>query len=85
MRLPNQSPPPKAVASEAAVDPYIASREKELKGLREKRDLFVMELKAKTLGEMLARKRKEDLLAVNKEIKELEVAIEAYRYQQKEN
>jgi len=85
MRLPNQSPPPKAVASEAAVDPYIASREKELKGLREKRDLFAKELKAKTLGEILARKRKEDLFAVEKEIRELEVAIEAYRYQQKEN
>ena len=84
MRLPNQSPPPRPVtgASEAPADPYIASREKELKRMREKRDFFVNELKSNTLGEMLARKRNEDLLALQKDIRELEVAIETRRKQQ---
>lgn len=86
MRLPNQEAPPKAVTEDAVPpDPYIASREKELKRLKEKRDLFVSELESKTLGTMLARKRQGDLLAVEKEIRELEVAIRNYQYQRKEN
>lgn len=85
MRLPNEAAPPKVVVNEKAVDPYVASRQKELAALREKRDLFEKELESNTLGEMLARKRKDDLAALQKEIRELEVAIEAYQYRQKEN
>lgn len=83
LRLPNQEAPPVAVTDKPAPDPYIASREKEIRELRKKRDLFVKELESQTLGEMLARKRKRDLLAVEKEIKELEVAIETHQYQRK--
>lgn len=85
MRLRNEAAPPKVVVNEKAVDPYVASRQKELAALREKRDLFEKELESNTLGEMLARKRKDDLAALQKEIRELEVAIEAYQYRQKEN
>jgi hypothetical protein len=84
MRLPNQAAPAKKVTVEAAADPYIASRERELKALREKRGLFIKELESETLGAMLARKRREDLSAIEREIREMEIAIEAYRYQMKE-
>ena len=85
MRLPNEAAPPKVVVNEAPADPYIASRQKELAALREKRGLFIKELESQTLGAMLARKRRDDIISIEKEIRELEVAIEAYQYRQKEN
>lgn len=85
MRLPNQAAPPREAIVEKPKDPYIASREKELGRLREKKELFTKELESNSLGQMLARKRRDDLLAVEKEIRELEVDIETYQYRQKEN
>lgn len=85
MRLPNQAAPPREALVEKPKDPYIASREKELGRLREKKELFTKELESNSLGQMLARKRRDDLLAVEKEIRELEVDIETYQYRQKEN
>ena len=85
MRLPNQAAPPREAIVEKPKDPYIASREKELGRFREKKELFTKELESNSLGQMLARKRRYDLLAVEKEIRELEVDIETYQYRQKEN
>lgn len=76
-RLPEQAPPP--VVKEEPVDPYIASRIQQIAKLQEKRTEFIAEIESGSLSNLLARKRQEDLISVEKEILELQGAIDAYR------
>lgn len=75
-RLPEQAPP--AVVVEKPVDPYVASRQKSIADLERKKAEFIAELESGGLSNILARKRHEDLVAVEKEILELQGAIDAY-------
>jgi len=75
-RLPEQAPP--AIVAEKPVDPYIASRRKSIADLERKRAEFVAEIESGSLSNILARKRQEDLVSLEREILELEGAIDAY-------
>ncbi len=76
-RLPEQAPPA-VVKEEKPVDPYIASRQKAISDLQRRKAEFIAEIEAGSLNNILARKRREDLVAVEKEILELQGAIDAY-------
>jgi hypothetical protein len=78
-RLPEQAPPPPRVPeTEVSADPYIASRRERIEDLTRKRAGFVAEIESGSLSGILTRKRKEDVLAIDREIEELGAAIEAH-------
>ena len=61
-------------------DGYVETRMKLIAELRVKLDLYEKEVRSQTLNDLLARKRYEDVLKIQNEIKSLEVAIEGYKY-----
>ena len=84
MRLEEQAPPVKLVKKEEEpVDPYLESREGEIKALEEKKALFVQEISSGSLSDILARKRKEDVGTIDLEIRKLTLSIDQYRYRNK--
>jgi|APTNR8051073442_1049403.scaffolds.fasta_scaffold18828_3 hypothetical protein len=62
---------------------YIANRKAKIEELKERARLYEREIKSRTLSTNLHDKRKEDLIAVREEIRSLEVAIEAYQFNNK--
>jgi hypothetical protein len=78
-RLPEQAPPPVEVKEEdQSGDPYIASRRQRIGELQQKKTEFIAEIKSGSLNNILARKRQEDLVSLEKEILDLQGAIDAY-------
>ena len=78
-RLPEQAPPPVVVKEEdQPSDPYIASRRQRIGELQQKKTEFIAEIKSGSLNNILARKRQEDLVSLEKEIIDLQGAIDAY-------
>ncbi len=80
-RLPEQDPP--AAVVKEPEDPYIASRRARIEELKKKQAALAAEIKSGAIDGMLARKRKDDLLAVDAEIKELQAAINIRLAQEK--
>ena len=78
MRLEEGAPP--SVVVEKVVDPFIASRTKQIAELKDKEILLKQEIKSGTLSGILAAKRKEDLAATIEDLKKLELAIQDYKY-----
>ena len=84
MRLEEQAPPVKVFKKEEEpVDSYLASRMKEIKSLEEKKALFEREISSGTLSDILGRKRQEDVLKIDEEIKKLSVSMDQYRARNK--
>lgn len=79
MRLPNEAAPPKVIPRKKE-DGYVETRMKLIAELRVKLELYETEVRSQTLNDLLARKRYEDVLKIQNEIKALEVAIEVYKY-----
>ena len=78
MRLEEGAPP--SVVVEKVVDPFIASRTKQIAELKDKEILLKQEIKSGTLSGILAAKRKEDLAATIEDLKKLDLAIQDYKY-----
>jgi hypothetical protein len=70
-------PPP---TREKADAPYIASRLEAIKELKQREDVYQIEIQSGTLSDLLQNRRAEELQSVQKEIKNLEVAIETYKF-----
>lgn len=70
-------PPPPAPKLE---DPYIASRLKAIEDLKERAEIYEVEINSGTLSDLLHQARVEQLAKVKVEIKNLEVAIETYKF-----
>jgi len=79
MVLPNEAAPPKVIPRKKE-DGYVETRMKLIAELRVKLELYETEVRSQTLNDLLARKRYEDVLKIQNEIKALEVAIEGYKY-----
>lgn len=73
-RLPERSPPPLETESD-----YVEIRAKLIEELEKKLGLYQLEVKSKTLNDILAKKRAEQVLEIKNEIKEHEVAIARYK------
>ncbi len=83
-RLPEQSPPPPPPPEEEEPgDSYIASRSQRIEDLVRKRAEFVAEIESGSLSGILTRKRREDVIAIDREVAELGAAIEAHRTRSK--
>lgn len=78
-RLPELSAPPQAPEPEPETL-YIANRRRAIDDLNKKAAIFEAEIRSGTLSELLQRRRTEQLAALRKEIKTLEVAIGTYNY-----
>lgn len=83
-RYPQGTPPPPPKPPEnldpKESDPYITGRMERIRELEEKREVFLSELKSGTLSESLQRNRIDQLEDLEKEIREMQTAIESYRY-----
>ena len=78
-RLPEQAPPPIVEKDgKETADPYVTSRRTRIEELKRKEAEFTAEIESGALNNLLARKRREDLLSVEKEIIELQGAIDAH-------
>lgn len=79
-RLPELSAPPRAPKEPEPETLYIANRRRAIDDLNKKAAIFEAEIRSGTLSELLQRRRTEQLAALRKEIKTLEVAIGTYNY-----
>ncbi|MEX2578090.1 MAG: hypothetical protein WD342_03450 [Verrucomicrobiales bacterium] len=85
-RLPNRAAPPlpeEPKEPPKPTDRYIDNRTKAIAELKRKRDVIVKEINSRTLNHTLHQNRLEQLTKAELEIKELEVAIETYKYRNK--
>jgi len=89
LRLPERIPPPppepEPEPEPKPTDPYIVNRLERIEELKERRDLIRKEIASRTLDEILHQRRTEQLAATEKEIRELELAIETYKYRTKQD
>jgi len=87
MLLPEQDPPPRPApaAPPKPVDPYIANRRAIIQELEKKRAIILSELASRTLSETMERRRREELSATEKEIRQLDLSIKSYRYRTKQD
>ena len=83
-RLPKITPPPPPQKPKST-DPYIQRRQKEMIALKKKRELFVKEINSQTLPDIIHRNRQDQLLALEQDIKKLEIAIETYKWRRKKD
>lgn len=77
-RLREGQPPP--VAQINVEDAYISSRRKAIKDLETRAEVYKREIRSLTLNDLLHQARVEQLAKVQLEIKNLEVAIETYKF-----
>ncbi len=73
-------PPPAPEPSAKPEDPYITSRRKAINDLKERANIYTVEINSGTLSDLLHQARIEQLAKVQMEIKNLEVAIETYKF-----
>lgn len=73
-------PPPAPKPSAKPEEPYIASRRKAIEDLKERAKIYTVEINSGTLSDLLHQARIEQLAKVKMEIKNLEVAIETYKF-----
>lgn len=80
-RLREEAPPPVVVKTvKKETDPYILNRIRKIDELEKKRLVIESEIASETLSELLHRKRQDQLKELENDIKELEVAIETYKW-----
>ena len=83
MRLKEQAPPAQIAKEEEPVDSYLASRIRDIKALEEKKALFIQEISSGALSDILGRKRQEDVVKIDQEIKKLSASMDIYRARNK--
>lgn len=85
--LKEQAPPPPPSKADPIPpefsDNYIKNREKKIIELQSKLEVMNLELNSRTLGEMMENAYARRIAVHEREIRELEVAIETYRYRLK--
>ncbi|MEM7603288.1 MAG: hypothetical protein AAF357_17985, partial [Verrucomicrobiota bacterium] len=78
-----QPSPPKVVEEKEKEDRYIEIRRVEIEKLRVKEKVIQDEISSKTLSKLLHQNRIDQIAKVQKEIRELELAIKTYNYRMK--